>query len=58
MKTESAEGNPEQARKGRAFIEHVEKVSREVRTWPQWKQDILGGPTRIPEPSSSPPASR
>jgi len=34
------------------FLEHLEKASAEVRTWPAWKQNLLGGetPARLAPP--------
>ena len=35
-----------------AFIKHLEHASEVVRTWPEWKQEILGG-TRSQPPAGS-----
>lgn len=29
--------------KDKAFMDHLKWVSEQVRTWPAWKQEILGG---------------
>jgi hypothetical protein len=35
------------------FLEHLEKATAIVRTWPQWKQSLLGFPKAITEASPS-----
>lgn len=35
-----------------AFIQHLEYASSIVKTWPIWKQQLLGG-TAVKQPSSS-----
>lgn len=32
------------------FVEHLERASREVQTWPAWKQELLGA-TAIVSPT-------
>lgn len=32
-----------QGARGDAFLKHLEHASSVVRTWPAWKQEILGG---------------
>ncbi|MGK3945601.1 hypothetical protein ABK046_45570 [Streptomyces caeruleatus] len=27
----------------RSFMEHLERASKTVKTWPKWKQEALGG---------------
>ena len=31
-----------------AFVKHLEHASRVVRTWPAWKQELLGGKAEAP----------
>lgn len=33
-----------------AFEEHLERASQEVRTWPAWRQELLGGTAIEPNP--------
>lgn len=32
-----------------AFVKHLEHASSVVRTWPAWKQEILGGTSSPPQ---------
>lgn len=35
--------NQPQAVQGDPFVKHLEQASSVVRTWPAWKQELLGG---------------
>ena len=37
-----------------AFVKHLEEASRTVRSWPEWKQNILGASRSDSTPSQSP----
>ncbi len=45
-------GESPQATKDDAFVKHLERASSVVRTWPAWKQEILGGTSSQPQVDS------
>jgi hypothetical protein len=48
-----ASDNEDEKIRREAFVRHLEQASETVRSWPHWKQTILGAP-RSDAPSSQP----
>lgn len=50
---ESTPAEETQVLKGEAFTRHLDHASSVVRTWPAWKQEILGGVAWKPRVNAS-----